>query len=276
MHCGLHRAFLWLLSYPWDSTWSALGHLLRRALSPLGRASLSFLMSVSPWPSSASTFPTTTFVTCYCEHNIQWEKGWFCSSSSLYSQNLDRFWLKDGAQYMCWMTKHGQSQALKHGHSLWQHAGASPLQGAGADHSKLLPDSGFGGPQGEQTPRSVPGGDEAVAHLLNDHLTSNLNSLPCSPSFPVSPGNLASSLVSVSSEICPMVQFISPLPRSHATSLLYPVLLTLPHKLSDLGEVSLLLDLWSLKWGWQYPLHVFAVRVLRVSECKELSTRFEM
>lgn len=125
MHCGLHRALLWLLSYPWDSTWSALGHLLRRARSPLGRVSPSFLTSVSPWPSPASTFPTTTFVTCYCEHNIWWEKGWFYSSSSLYSQNLDGFWLKDGAQYMCWMTEHGQSQVLKHGHSLWQQAGAS-------------------------------------------------------------------------------------------------------------------------------------------------------
>lgn len=52
------------------------------------------------------------------------------------------------------MTEHGHSQALRH--SLWQHA-ELPLQGAGADHGKLLPDSGFGGVQGEQTLSSMPG-----------------------------------------------------------------------------------------------------------------------
>lgn len=253
------------------------GPLARACSESSGQSDPLLPTSVSSWPSPACTFATTTFITCYYEHNIRWEKGWFCSSSSLYSQNLDGFWLKDGAEYKCWMTEHGQSQALRH--SLWQHA-ELPLQGAGADHGKLLPDSGFGGVQGEQTLSSMPGWDKAMVRLLNDHLTSNLNSLPCSPSFPVSPlappGYLASSLVSVSSELCPMVQFISPLPRSHVTPLLYPVLLTLPRKPSDLGKVALLLDLWFLKWGWQYPLHMFAVRLKRVSECKELSTRFEM
>lgn len=70
-------------------------------------------------------YPTSVFPAILC---ILWGKGWFCFCSSLYSQGLDRVWLKHGTQCVCWMTKCGQGpfQALKRGDRLWQHAGVSP------------------------------------------------------------------------------------------------------------------------------------------------------